>query len=122
MPGQGTVRAASGVIIFSFILALLYFARTVFEPLAIAVLLAFVLTPPTRWLRRHHVGRRTSVIVVVVFALAVIGAFGVVMESEVTRLAQEIPQYQNNLREKIISLNKTSFRVWGFPALFRHPE
>ena len=60
MPGQGTVRAASGVIIFSFILALLYFARTVFEPLAIAVLLAFVLTPPTRWLRRHHVGRRTS--------------------------------------------------------------
>ncbi|MFZ0572298.1 MAG: AI-2E family transporter [Rhodomicrobium sp.] len=107
MPGQGAVRAASAVIIVSFVLALLYLGRVVFEPLTIAVLLAFVLTPPTRWLRRHHVGRHTSVIVVVVLALAVIGAFGVVMESEVTRLAQEIPQYQNNLREKIISLNRT---------------
>ncbi len=38
MPGQGTVRAASAVIIVSFIFALLYLGRAVFEPLAMAVL------------------------------------------------------------------------------------
>lgn len=105
MPGQGAVRAASAVIIISFVLALLYLGRVVFEPLALAVLLAFVLTPPIQWLRRYHVGRVTSVIAVVVFVLAVIGAFGLLMETEVTRLAGEIPQYQNNLRNKIASLN-----------------
>ncbi len=105
MPGQGAVRAASAVIIISFVLALLYLGRVVFEPLAIAVLLSFVLTPPIQWLRRYHVGRVTSVIAVVVFVLTVIGAFGLLMETEVTRLAGEIPQYQNNLRNKIASLN-----------------
>jgi len=105
MPGLGAVRTASAVIIVSFILALLYLGRTVFEPLAIAVLLAFVLTPPIRLLRRYRIGRVTSVIAVVALALAVIGAFVLVMETEVTRLAEDIPRYQNNLRDKITSLN-----------------
>jgi predicted PurR-regulated permease PerM len=85
---------------------MLYLGRMVLEPLAIAVLLAFVLAPPIRQLRRWHFGRVTSVIVVVVFALGVIGALGFVMETEITRFAGEIPQYQSNLREKIASLNK----------------
>ncbi len=114
MPGQGAVRAASAVIIVSFVLALLYLGRVVFEPLTIAVLLAFVLTPPIRWLRRHHVGRVTSVIAVVVLALGVIGAFGLVMEAEVMRLAEEVPQYQNNLRKKIVSLNNALIPTGAF--------
>jgi predicted PurR-regulated permease PerM len=105
MQGQGAVRAASAVIILSFVLSLLYLARTVFEPLAIAVLLAFILTPPIRWLRRYRVGRITSVFVVVAFAVGVIAAFGFMMETEVTRLAGEAPLYQSNLRGKVESLN-----------------
>ena len=100
------VRVASAVIIVSFVLTLLYLGRVVLEPLAIAVLLAFVLTPPIRRLRSLFLGRVTSVIAVVGFALAILVALGFVMETQISRLAGEIPKYQQNLREKISSLNK----------------
>lgn len=100
------VRAASAVIIVSFVLTVLYLGRVVLEPLAIAVLLAFVLTPPIRRLRGLFLGRVTSVIAVVGFALAILVALGFVMETQISRLAGEIPKYQQNLREKISSLNK----------------
>jgi predicted PurR-regulated permease PerM len=99
------VRVASAVIIVSFVLTVLYLGRVVLEPLAIAVLLAFVLTPPMRRLR-GLLGRVTSVIAVVGFALAILVALGFVMETQISRLAGEIPKYQQNLREKISSLNK----------------
>ncbi len=100
------VRAASAVIIVSFVLTLLYLGRVVLEPLAIAVLLAFVLTPPIRRLRSLFLGRVTSVIAVVGFALAILVALGFVMETQISHLAGEIPKYQQNIREKISSLNK----------------
>jgi predicted PurR-regulated permease PerM len=88
------------------LLAFLYLGRVVLEPLAIAVLLAFVLAPLIRLLRhRLHIGRAISVVLVVAFALSIIGAFGFMMESEISRLAGEIPQYQSNLRQKIASFH-----------------
>ena len=100
------VRVASAVIIVSFVLTLLYLGRVVLEPLAIAVLLAFVLTPPIRRLRALFLGRVTSVIAVVGLALAILVALAFVMETQLSHLAGEIPKYQQNLREKISSLNK----------------
>ena len=100
------VRVACGLIIVSFVLAVLYLGRVVLEPLAIAVLLSFVLSPPIRRLRGLFLGRVTSVIAVVVFALAILGVLGFVMEMQVSHLAGEIPKYQQNMREKIASLNK----------------
>jgi len=100
------VRIACSLIIVSFVLAVLYLGRVVLEPLALAVLLSFVLSPPIRRLRGLFLGRATSVIAVVVFALAILGALGFVMETQVSHLAGEIPKYQHNIREKIASLNK----------------
>ncbi len=100
------VSVACGLIIVSFVLAVLYLGRVVLEPLAIAVLLSFVLTPPIRRLRGLFFGRVTSVIAVVVLALAILGVLGFVMEMQVSHLAGEIPKYQHNIREKIASLNK----------------
>jgi predicted PurR-regulated permease PerM len=100
------VRVASALIIVSFVLTVLHLGRVILEPLAMAVLLAFVLTPPIRRLRGLFLGRVTSVIAVVGFALAVLVALGFVMETQISHLAGEIPKYQQNLREKISSLNK----------------
>jgi predicted PurR-regulated permease PerM len=104
--GGKTLRVAGALIIVSFVLAVLYLGRMVLEPLAMAVLLAFVLNPPIRRLRGLHVGRVTSVIAVVIVALGIIGAIGFVIETEITELADEIPQYQKNLSAKIASLNR----------------
>jgi predicted PurR-regulated permease PerM len=102
---DGTTRIASGLVIVSFLIALLYLGREVLEPLAIAVLLGFILAPPIRRLRRFHFGRVTSVVIVVGFALAVIGSLGFLMENEIERLANDLPRYQSNLRTKITALN-----------------
>ncbi len=100
------IRVACGLIIVSFVLAVLYLGRVVLEPLAIAILLSFVLSPPIRRLRGLFLGRVSSVIAVVVIALAILGVLGFIMEMQVSHLAGEIPKYQQNIRAKIASLNK----------------
>ncbi len=106
MPADGAIgRVASSLIIVSFVIALLYLGRTVLEPLAIAVLLGFILAPPIRRLRRLNVGQTSSVVLVVASALAVIVGLGFLMEFQITRLAGDLPQYQTNLRHKIETLN-----------------
>ena len=47
------------------IVAILYFGREVFVPLAVAILLTFVLAPPVRVLRRWRFGRIPSIVTVV---------------------------------------------------------
>jgi predicted PurR-regulated permease PerM len=105
--GGMTLRIAGALIIVSFVLAILYLGRVVLEPLAIAILLAFVLTPPVRRLRGWHVSRITSVVLVVTMALAIIAASGFVIETQIKELASQLPSYQKNLSEKVASINQT---------------
>jgi hypothetical protein len=49
----GSAKLISGIAV----VAILYFGREVFVPLAVAVLLTFVLAPPVRVLRRWRFGR-----------------------------------------------------------------
>src|SRR5688572_22681230 len=100
MPGQAT-----RTIIFAFIvIAALYFAREILMPLALAVLLSFMLAPLVRRLQKWYVPRAIAVISVVLFAFAVIFALGGVIVSQVNQLASDLPQYQTRLQDKIQSL------------------
>lgn len=91
---------AVGVII----IAALYFAREIFVPLALAVLLSFALCPLVLTLRRWYFGRASSVIAAVLLAFIVIFAIGSLIGTQVGRLAQNLPQYQSNISDKIESL------------------
>jgi predicted PurR-regulated permease PerM len=84
------------------VVAALYFARSVFVPLALALLLSFALGPVVLQLRRLHFGRTTSVLATVVLAFVVI--IGGVIATQITGLAENLPQYQANIKEKIESL------------------
>jgi hypothetical protein len=48
------------VLVTATVIAILYFAREVFVPITLAVLLSFLLAPAVRWLRRLRVGRITQ--------------------------------------------------------------
>src|ERR1700690_4089908 len=61
---------SSGIMTAGIILALLYLARSVLIPLALAIMLSLLVAPLVRALRRLRIGRTTSVLVAVV-ALAV---------------------------------------------------
>ena len=84
----------------------LYVARDIFVPLAIAGLLTFVLSPPMLWLRHRGLGRALSAIAVVSLACIVTVGFGSVVIGEVASLSKQMPSYQPNLEAKLQSLRE----------------
>jgi predicted PurR-regulated permease PerM len=84
--------------------AVLYFAREVFIPFALAFLLAFLLAPLATRVRHWGLGRALSAIVVVHVFFAVIAVLGFVMASQMTDVAHKLPGYQKNIREKLHSV------------------
>ena len=88
----------------------LYFAQEVLIPVALAVLLAFLLDPPATWLERR-VGRVASVLAVVLVASAGLAALFWTVGDQVVRLAQDLPKYQDEILAKRdrLSLSGGSF-------------
>src|SRR5437868_10295069 len=76
--------------------AALYFAQAVLIPLAVAILLAFLLAPVVTWLERRKLGRILSVVLAVGAALAVLGTIGWVVERQFVEVAEQLPNYQEN--------------------------
>jgi predicted PurR-regulated permease PerM len=86
------------------IIAALYFGREIFVPLALAVLLSFVLAPFVIRLHSWRIPRTLSVLVVVFVGFSIIFSLGGLMVSQATRLAAKLPGYQQTLSDKIESL------------------
>ena len=99
---QGSALAA--VVLGGVIIACLYFGREVLVPIALAVLMSFLLAPPVRLLQGWRVPRGLAIIVVVVVAFAAIFGLGGLMVAEVNQLASDLPRYQSTLSEKIQNL------------------
>lgn len=103
-------RAAilQGLLIATIVIGALYFGREVLLPLAIAIILSFVLTPPLLLLRRIKVPRVLAVGIVVATAFAIIGGLGWLISREATQLAVDLPSYSQTLSKKIQSLRETT--------------
>jgi predicted PurR-regulated permease PerM/GAF domain-containing protein len=109
-PGRGSgdvVRVAAGLLIAALVIAALYLGREILVPLALAVLLGFVLDPAVTRLRRWGVPRALAVIGVVLVALGVIGGSAAFMTWEVRALSAELPTYQSTIRNKLAGLRET---------------
>ena len=111
--------ALQGLLIGAIVIAGLYFGREVLLPLALAILLSFVLTPPLLLLRRIKLPRVVAVGIVVGAAFAIILALGWVISREVTQLAADLPSYRFTLSEKIKSFRESTARS---PTLERAGE
>ncbi len=97
-------KVANGLLIGTLIIALLYAGRVAFEPLAIATLLALILTPVILRLRRWASGKAPSVLVTVLLTIAGLGMLGYTMSKQIADLADDLPRYEANLREKARAL------------------
>jgi predicted PurR-regulated permease PerM len=96
------------VVLATFILAtaVLYWARTVLIPIAVATLLAFLLTPLVTFLQRRGLRRSIAVTLVVVLSFSVLGGVGWILTDQVWSLAEELPQYRHNIRRKAADLRE----------------
>ena len=102
------MRGVAAAVTAAIIIGTLYFGREVFVPIAMAILLSFVLAPLVRLLQRWYVPRGLSVVVVVLVAFTSIFVLGGVIASQVAELAGELPRYQITMREKIRSIRGTA--------------
>ena len=84
----------------------LYLAREVLIPFALAGLLAFLLAPAVRRLERWKLGRVLSTCLVVVFGFTIIGGIAAVAGTQAVSLAAKLPEYRKNVTAKIRELRK----------------
>jgi hypothetical protein len=88
----------------AFLVATLYIGREIFIPIAIAILVSFVLSPPILLLRRWGLGRVPSVLTVVFTALVIAFSVSAVLTRQVSELAVDLPLYQATINAKLDDL------------------
>src|SRR3954471_14866050 len=98
------VNGVASVVLAAVLIGTIYVGREVFVPIALAILLSFVLAPLVRILERWHIPRPISVVGVVLLAFASIFLIGGMIAAQVTQLAGDLPRYELTMREKIKSL------------------
>lgn len=91
-------------VIAAIVVAGVYFGRPILVPLALAVLIAFALSPLVRLLRKLSLGRVFSVLISLLVAVVLMGAVGTFIGSQAAKVAVELPHYQRNLSKKIQSI------------------
>jgi predicted PurR-regulated permease PerM len=102
------LSAMATAVLAVIIVTMLYFGREIIIPIAMAILLSFVLAPLVGLLQRLRVPRGLAVVSVVIFAFAVIFATGSLLASQLTQLAGDLPRYQSTITEKIQSFRETT--------------
>ena len=101
------LSAVATAILAVIIISMLYFGRDIFVPVALAILLSFVLAPLVGLLQRIHVPRALAVVSVVILAFSLIFAMGSLLATQLTQLAGDLPRYQSTISEKIQSFRDT---------------
>jgi len=82
------------------IVVVLYWAQAVLVPVALAVLISFVLAPPVTWLERW-LGRVPAVLIAVTLVFIMLGLAGWGLVRQMENLSEDLPRYRANILSKI---------------------
>jgi len=86
--------------------AALHFARDVLIPVALAVLLSFVLAPAAWRIERLGAGRVLSTALVTTLAFTLIASIGWIAAGQAVSLVAKLPEYRTNITKKIRALKR----------------
>ena len=100
------VARTCGLISFALIVTTLFLLRDIFIPLALAILLSFLLAPVAWRLERWGLGRAPSVILSVLCAGLVVGAIGYTFTGQMADLAGQLPQYRATISKKLEAIRQ----------------
>jgi predicted PurR-regulated permease PerM len=89
------------------VVAILALARTVLVPLALAVLIAFALTPAVRVLERR-LGGFLAVTLVMLLAVGTVVSFGYLLERQLVDLSGQMSRYSESMRKKVATLRPSA--------------
>jgi predicted PurR-regulated permease PerM len=83
------------------VIGFLYFTGEVLKPLALSVLLSFALAPAARLLERWGLPRVAAVVLTGILTMGALGSVGFVVGRQLTALAKDLPDYQENIENKL---------------------
>jgi predicted PurR-regulated permease PerM len=97
----GGLSHVVGLAAAAIIIGALYLAQDVLVPIALAILFSFLLSPLVQRVQRVGLGRVLSVILVVLLASGLVVGIGYVVTSQLVGLTLKLPEYRNNIRNKV---------------------
>src|SRR5436190_1425680 len=100
-PKMGRVNMLASIAV---IVAALYFAKEVLIPIALAIMLTFLLTPLLLRLQRWGLPRVAALIVVIVVLVGGAGGIGFVIWTQVQDVAVKLVDYRQNIQDKVARL------------------
>lgn len=102
--GTHVVVAAAWTIIGMGVVTTLYIGSDLLIPIALALLLSFVLSPLVSRAKKLRIPRAPAVLMAVTLAFGVIAGLGAILAGQIGQLAGDLPQYQTTMRDKIQAL------------------
>jgi predicted PurR-regulated permease PerM len=107
---QSTARTLLGSVV---VIAVLYTARQVFIPIALAVLFAFLLRPIVNVLERTFIGRRGGTALVMALTITLLGLGAWALVAQANTMAREVVKYSGNLEQKFRFFKSGSIGSFG---------
>ncbi len=103
---QCITNNVSMLIALALVLGFLYWARVIIIPVALSILLTFLLSPIVTWLQQHGIARVVAVTLASSLALSsIVGAMWGIT-NQMGSLLDAYPQYENNILSKINQLTE----------------
>jgi predicted PurR-regulated permease PerM len=106
-PDARPARPEAPLLLLAAGVAVLYIGRDVLIPLALSILLAFLLAPAVMRLERARLGRIGATAIVVTAAFVVIGALLWLAGRQALHVVENLPEYRIAIRHKLDSLRGT---------------
>ena len=98
------------------VVAVLYLAREILIPLAFAVTVSAILAPVVALLEKLRFRRVPAALLVIVVAMASVSGISWVIVNQLVDVAIELPQYRENINNKIEAFNASGKSALGRAA------
>jgi predicted PurR-regulated permease PerM len=100
---QRAIVLLTGTVVTVVAVTILYWAQSIFIPVALAVFLTFLLSPLVTRLRCWGLSRTPAVILTVCTAAMALGLSGWIVTSQISSLLHELPKHTDTVRAKVKS-------------------
>src|ERR1700726_2135764 len=100
------------ILLTAFVVTILYVARQLLIPLALAAMLTFLLAPLVGYIERW-IGRIAAVLIVVAMLFSVAGGAGWLLTRQLIDLAAKLPDYQTNIDNKLHAIRLPTGGAFG---------
>lgn len=102
---RGPAHSNTGTVVLVFaVVAALFFARDILIPLAFALTLTFLLTPPVTFLEKLRMGRVFPVLLTMLVTVTAAGWITWIIANQLVDVASQLPTYRQNIHVKIDAL------------------